>query len=101
MAAPQAQDRQRLTADTWGRRTKETPRVRQQGSAARRSWDVNAAKHRGRQTDAHTSPGTELVSGCHIGPWRLREVRVAEQEQPDSLSMLLTTRWMNQYVREQ
>ena len=31
---------------------------------------------------------------------RLREVSVAEREQPDSLSMLLTTRWMNQYVWE-
>ena len=31
---------------------------------------------------------------------RLQEVSVAEREQPDSLSMLLTTRWMNQYVWE-
>lgn len=31
---------------------------------------------------------------------RLREVSVAEREQPDSLSMLLTTRWMNQYIWE-
>lgn len=30
--------------------------VRQPGSAAQPSTDVNAAKHSGRQTDAHTSP---------------------------------------------
>lgn len=70
------------------------------GSLAQQSSDVNAAKHSGRRTDAHTSPGTERISGCQIGPRGLREVRVAGQEQPDSLSMLLTTRWMNQYVRE-
>lgn len=42
--------------------------VRQPGSAARRFWDVNAAKHSGRQTDPHTSPPAEHISGCQIGP---------------------------------
>lgn len=66
--------------------------VRQPGSLAQRSSDVNAAKHNGRQTDAHTSPRTEHISACQSGPRGLREVRVAEPEQADSLSMLLTTR---------
>lgn len=36
------------------------------------SSDVNAAKHSGRQTDAHTSPGTGHISGCHAGPGEVK-----------------------------
>lgn len=67
-----APDSCRLTGDTWGRWTEGNPLVwlyvRQPGSVSRRCWDVNAAKHSGRQTDPHTSQRAEHISGCQIRP---------------------------------
>lgn len=74
--------------------------VRQPGSLAQQSSDVNASKHNGRQTDDHTSLLTEHISACQTRLRRLREVGVAEQEQAGSLSVLLTTKWMSWYLRE-
>lgn len=64
------------------------------------SPQLNAAKPNGRQTDDHTFLLTEHISACQTRLRGLREVRVAEQEQAGSLSMLLTTKWMSQYLRE-
>lgn len=74
--------------------------VHQPGSLAHQSSDVNAAKHRRRQTDAHTFLLTECIAACQTGSRGSREVTVAKPEQSDSSSMLLTTRWMSQYLRE-
>lgn len=77
-------DRRYVGTADWGNSSR-VAYVRQPGSVAQQSSDVNAAKHSGRKTDAHTSPWTEHISGCQIRPRRLREVRVAEQEQPRQL----------------
>lgn len=77
-------DRRYVGTVDWGNSSR-VAYVRQPGSVAQQSSDVNAAKHSGRKTDAHTSPWTEHISGCQIRPRRLREVRVAEQEQPRQL----------------
>lgn len=102
MAALQAPDRVWQEKHGNGRRRKllVSAYVHQPGSPAHRSSDVNAAKHRSRQTDVHTFPLTVHISACQTGSRRSGEGTMAKQEKSDSSSMLLTTRWMSQYLRE-
>lgn len=102
LAALRAPDRvwQEKPGDGRQRKFLSSAYVRQPGSPAQQPLDVNASKPNGRQTDDHTPLLTQHISACQTRLRGLREVRVAEQEQTGSLSVLLTTKWMSRYFRE-